>query len=70
MQNDRQTGKEDGKMLSGPVNVNNLSERTSLFSVLDLCPSLRSLRAPGDCDRDSWTFHLLLSDINVIPPSS
>ena len=68
MQNDRQTGKEDGKMLSGPVN--NLCERTWLFSVLDLCPSLRSLRAPGDCDRDSWTFHLLLSDINVIPPSS
>ena len=68
MWNDGQTGEEDGKMLSRPVN--NLCKRTSLFSVLYLCPSLRSLRAPGDCDRDSWTFHLLLSDINVIPPSS
>ena len=68
MSNDGQTGENDGEILSSPVN--NLCKRSSLFSVLDLCPSLRSLRASGDCDRDSWTFHLLLSDINVIPPSS
>ena len=43
--------------------------RPSHISWWDLCLSLRTLRTREDCDRDSWTFHLLLSDINVIPPS-